>query len=185
MNNNDLNSEFVNLTTANEESGSAEVNSNDANFTVLDNASAFENNNVRPSNQTNDDLSDRFNSSLNEPTSSTSSSENSRRRLSNSNLNNLNKPTNLSESTESLSSFKNFNIADVTSEDEIKRLSVRQLKLVLTRNYVNYKGCCEKEELQEKAIRLWNQIKQDNGKNQFIENLLLIKLSKLFFFFQI
>lgn len=90
-----------------------------------------------------------------------SNSASSQTRLSNSNVNNLKKPNNLSESTESLSNFKNFNIADVSSEDEIRSLSVRQLKLVLTRNYVNYKGVVEKEELLEKAIRLWNQIKQD------------------------
>lgn len=86
-------------------------------------------------------------------------------RLHNANLNNLNTNlnNNLSESTESLTNFKNFNISDCHSEEEIRNLSVRQLKLVLTRNYVNYKGCCEKEELQQKAIRLWNQIKQDKG----------------------
>ncbi|XP_015784756.1 E3 ubiquitin-protein ligase RNF34 [Tetranychus urticae] len=64
-----------------------------------------------------------------------------------------------SNSSSSLNTdFKPFNIADLTSEEQIRDLSIRQIKLLLTRNFVDFKGCCEKEELLEKAIRLWRDV---------------------------
>ncbi|XP_053213771.1 E3 ubiquitin-protein ligase rififylin-like [Panonychus citri] len=63
-----------------------------------------------------------------------------------------------SNSTSNLNDFKPFNIDDLNSEDQIRDLSIRQIKLLLTRNFVDFKGCCEKEELLEKAIRLWRDV---------------------------
>ncbi|RWS29180.1 zinc finger protein-like protein [Leptotrombidium deliense] len=60
---------------------------------------------------------------------------------------------------------KLFNINDLKSEDDIQNLSVRQLKLLLTRNFVNYKGCCEKEELAQKVLRLWRENQQTSIKD--------------------
>lgn len=54
--------------------------------------------------------------------------------------------------------FKPFNIEDLHSEDDVQNLSIRQIKLLLTRNFVDYKGCVEKQELLEKALRLWRDI---------------------------
>lgn len=34
-------------------------------------------------------------------------------------------------------------------------LSVKQLKLILQANCINYKGCVEKSELVERLVRLW------------------------------
>ncbi|XP_029851489.2 E3 ubiquitin-protein ligase RNF34 [Ixodes scapularis] len=43
------------------------------------------------------------------------------------------------------------------SEEELSNLSVMQMKLLLTRSFVDYRGCCEKSELQEKVVWLWKQ----------------------------
>lgn len=82
-------------------------------------------------------------------------------------------PTATSSQTK-LPEFKPFNIQDIKSEDDVPDLSVRQLKLLLTRNFVNYRGCCEKEELQEKAIRLMREKRDAKGK--FYLNLIKTNL---------
>lgn len=61
--------------------------------------------------------------------------------------------------------FKVFNIEDITSEEQLQHLTARQLKLILTRNFVDYKGCCEREELMEKVLRLWREKKKINEQN--------------------
>lgn len=53
--------------------------------------------------------------------------------------------------------FKPFNIDDLKSEEEVQALTVRQMKLILTRNFVDYKGCCEKDELLVRVLRLWRE----------------------------
>lgn len=39
---------------------------------------------------------------------------------------------------------------------ELEKLSVKQLKEILMLNRVDFKGCCEKNELLERVTRLWN-----------------------------
>ncbi|XP_022594319.1 E3 ubiquitin-protein ligase rififylin isoform X1 [Seriola dumerili] len=46
-------------------------------------------------------------------------------------------------------------LSDLSSLDDIEALSVRQLKEILSRNFVDYKGCCEKWELMERVSRLY------------------------------
>ncbi|XP_072839567.2 E3 ubiquitin-protein ligase RNF34 isoform X1 [Pogona vitticeps] len=48
-------------------------------------------------------------------------------------------------------------LSDISSLDDIEGLSVRQLKEILARNFVNYSGCCEKWELVEKVSRLYRE----------------------------
>ncbi|XP_078278297.1 E3 ubiquitin-protein ligase rififylin-like isoform X2 [Rhinoraja longicauda] len=48
-------------------------------------------------------------------------------------------------------------LSDLTCVEDIDGLSVRQLKEILARNFVNYKGCCEKWELMERVTRLYNE----------------------------
>ncbi|XP_017345412.1 E3 ubiquitin-protein ligase RNF34 isoform X2 [Ictalurus punctatus] len=48
-------------------------------------------------------------------------------------------------------------ISDLSSEDEIELLTVRQLKEILARNFVNFSGCCEKWELVERVRRLYRE----------------------------
>ncbi|KAJ6216506.1 hypothetical protein RDWZM_007663 [Blomia tropicalis] len=67
-----------------------------------------------------------------------------------------------------------FNLNDIKDENEIKDLSVRQLKLILTRNFVDFKGCVEREELIQKAIFLWNDRQRDiKFKDENEDNLVI------------
>ncbi|XP_055917726.1 probable serine/threonine-protein kinase dyrk2 isoform X2 [Eupeodes corollae] len=55
------------------------------------------------------------------------------------------------------SRFPNLNNFD--SLEELENLTVKQLKQILTLNRVDYKGCCEKQELFERVSRLWKNLK--------------------------
>ncbi|XP_047238190.1 E3 ubiquitin-protein ligase RNF34-like isoform X3 [Girardinichthys multiradiatus] len=57
-------------------------------------------------------------------------------------------------------------LSDISSVRDIKGLSVRQLKEILARNFVNYSGCCEKWELVERVSRLYRE-KEKNTKSSF------------------
>ncbi|KAM6965221.1 E3 ubiquitin-protein ligase RNF34a [Aplochiton taeniatus] len=48
-------------------------------------------------------------------------------------------------------------LSDISSLRDIEGLSVRQLKEILARNFVNYSGCCEKWELVERVSRLYRE----------------------------
>ncbi|KAG7480605.1 hypothetical protein MATL_G00058130 [Megalops atlanticus] len=52
-------------------------------------------------------------------------------------------------------------LSDISSLEDIENLSVRQLKEVLARNFVNYSGCCEKWELVERVSRLYRENEQN------------------------
>ncbi|XP_072909915.1 E3 ubiquitin-protein ligase rififylin [Hemitrygon akajei] len=58
-------------------------------------------------------------------------------------------------------------LSDLTCAEDVEALSVRQLKEILARNFVNYKGCCEKWELMERVTRLFND--QKDLQNQALE----------------
>ncbi len=47
------------------------------------------------------------------------------------------------------------NIDELDSEDDVSQLSVKQLKTILLKNCINYKGCVEKDELVTKVKTLW------------------------------
>lgn len=53
-------------------------------------------------------------------------------------------------------SGRRASLSDISSVEDIEALSVRQLKEILARNFVNYKGCCEKWELMERVTRLYH-----------------------------
>jgi len=56
---------------------------------------------------------------------------------------------------------------DVKSEEDISTLAVMELKQILTANFIEYKGCCEKRELIEKVKMLYQseqKIKQESSK---------------------
>ncbi|KAL7848958.1 hypothetical protein SRHO_G00205810 [Serrasalmus rhombeus] len=61
-----------------------------------------------------------------------------------------------SDSEEVLPSGRRASLSDLGSVEDIEALSVRQLKEILARNFVNYKGCCEKWELMERVTRLYH-----------------------------
>ena len=57
---------------------------------------------------------------------------------------------------------RRFSLTDVPHLEDIKNLTTRQLKELLGRHFVDYKGCVEKHELVARVSRLW----EDNRKNQ-------------------
>lgn len=71
-----------------------------------------------------------------------------------------------SDSEEVLAPGRRASLSDLRSVDDIEALSVRQLKEILARNFVDYKGCCEKWELMERVTRLYHDQKdlQNMGK---------------------
>ncbi|KAM9743583.1 E3 ubiquitin-protein ligase RNF34-like isoform 2-T2 [Menidia menidia] len=52
-------------------------------------------------------------------------------------------------------------LSDISSVRDIEGLSVRQLKEILARNFVNYSGCCEKWELVERVSRLYRETEEN------------------------
>ncbi|NXI28509.1 RFFL ligase, partial [Sterrhoptilus dennistouni] len=63
----------------------------------------------------------------------------------------------LCDSEDNLVLGRKVSLSDLTSIGDINALSVRQLKEILARNFVNYKGCCEKWELLERVTRLYRE----------------------------
>ena len=48
-------------------------------------------------------------------------------------------------------------ISDLSKIDDIADLTVRQLKEILVLNFIDYKGCVERWELEERVRRLYSQ----------------------------
>ncbi|XP_072808999.1 E3 ubiquitin-protein ligase RNF34 isoform X4 [Vicugna pacos] len=70
---------------------------------------------------------------------------------------------NLEEQTPGLAKKRvRASLSDLSSLEDVEGMSVRQLKEILARNFVNYSGCCEKWELVEKVNRLY----KENEENQ-------------------
>ncbi|XP_013915787.1 PREDICTED: E3 ubiquitin-protein ligase rififylin isoform X1 [Thamnophis sirtalis] len=65
--------------------------------------------------------------------------------------------TQSTDSEDNLVTGRRASLSDLTSLRDIDALSVRQLKEILARNFVNYKGCCEKWELMERVTRLYKE----------------------------
>lgn len=54
------------------------------------------------------------------------------------------------------SEITRIKLEDIRSAEHIEQLSIKCLKRLLLNNFVDYKGCCERWELQERVKRLWN-----------------------------
>ncbi|XP_017476007.1 PREDICTED: cell wall protein DAN4 [Rhagoletis zephyria] len=52
-----------------------------------------------------------------------------------------------------------INLDDFQNINDLEGLSVKQLKEILMLNRVDYKGCCEKQELLDRVQRLWKNLK--------------------------
>ncbi|KAJ8379468.1 hypothetical protein SKAU_G00002460 [Synaphobranchus kaupii] len=61
-------------------------------------------------------------------------------------------------------------LTDISSVEDVENLSVRQLKEVLARNFVNYSGCCEKWELVERVSRLFRESEQNRKSMENVSN---------------
>ncbi|XP_044753430.1 E3 ubiquitin-protein ligase RNF34 [Coccinella septempunctata] len=63
-------------------------------------------------------------------------------------------------------------LSEITSEADLSKLTAKQLKVLLTLNRVDYKGCVEKTELLEKAAILWRESrKQEKELPENLEDL--------------
>ncbi|XP_067129397.1 E3 ubiquitin-protein ligase rififylin-like [Centruroides vittatus] len=83
------------------------------------------------------------------------------------------KPTRFEDkSMESKNGTHLLTVSDIECLTEIPDLTVRQLKLILTRNYVDYRGCCEKKDLQEKVRQLWQQKRLNGNSNDLSDDSL-------------
>ncbi|XP_077594094.1 E3 ubiquitin-protein ligase RNF34-like isoform X2 [Stigmatopora nigra] len=76
----------------------------------------------------------------------------------------LEQTENVAESSPATRTRVRASLSDLDDEEAIERLSVRQLKEILARNFVNYSGCCEKWELLERVHRLYRE-NQNNRKS--------------------
>ncbi|KAK7120867.1 hypothetical protein R3I94_020752 [Phoxinus phoxinus] len=63
-------------------------------------------------------------------------------------------------------------LSDLSREDDIESLTVRQLKEILARNFVNFSGCCEKWELVERVHRLYRENELNRRSMENVSNSL-------------
>ena len=70
-------------------------------------------------------------------------------------------------------------LSDLDNEEAIENLSVRQLKEILARNFVNYSGCCEKWELLERVHRLYRENEQNRKSSKHSSFLYLFLHQKI------
>ncbi|XP_044734683.1 E3 ubiquitin-protein ligase RNF34 [Chrysoperla carnea] len=57
-------------------------------------------------------------------------------------------------------SFHNLQLSDIKNQQALHDLTIQQLKCLLIKNRVDFKGCVEKAELLERVQRLWNEYYQ-------------------------
>lgn len=58
----------------------------------------------------------------------------------------------------------NKSLSEIKNVDEVQELSVKELKCILKANFVDFTGCCEKEELLERVRTLWKSKQEYNKK---------------------
>lgn len=67
-------------------------------------------------------------------------------------------------------------LASISSLEDVEKLTVKQLKELLSLNRVDYRGCCEKPELMERVIRLWQ---EDSQTRQGLDSMSMDHLCKI------
>lgn len=67
-------------------------------------------------------------------------------------------------------------LASISSLEDVEKLTVKQLKELLSLNRVDYRGCCEKPELMERVIRLWQ---EDSRTRQGLDTMNMDQLCKI------
>ena len=55
-------------------------------------------------------------------------------------------------------------LSQIQNIDEVADLSVKELKCILSANFVDFKGCCEKKELLDRVRTLWKSKQEVNKK---------------------
>ena len=59
----------------------------------------------------------------------------------------------------------NMDLSDLESVVQIDELGVKQLKVILKKNCIDFKGCVEKQELTERVKRLWIARQKEKGES--------------------
>ncbi|XP_033845667.2 E3 ubiquitin-protein ligase RNF34 [Periophthalmus magnuspinnatus] len=95
------------------------------------------------------------------PSQSSGSSSQEHEETTTASLLNLDPTENLMEVSPATQRRIRASLSDLDTEEAIENLSVRQLKEILARNFVNYSGCCEKWELLERVHRLYRENEQN------------------------
>lgn len=78
--------------------------------------------------------------------------------------------TNISNSATNNLDRDKFDIQDIRDPSDINNLTAKQLKTLLTRNCVDYKGVFEKEVLREKVMLLWIDHNESQGRMRASEH---------------
>ncbi|XP_049341667.1 E3 ubiquitin-protein ligase RNF34a isoform X4 [Astyanax mexicanus] len=99
-----------------------------------------------------------------EPVSSSDSSESSNQDADSTSLFNLEPTEHTPEVSPVVRRSGRASLSDLSSVEDVEQLTVRQLKEILARNFVNFSGCCEKWELVERVRRLYRE-SEDNRKS--------------------
>ena len=55
-------------------------------------------------------------------------------------------------------------LSQIQNINEVEDLSVKELKCILSANFVDFKGCCEKKELLDRVRTLWKSKQEVNKK---------------------
>lgn len=76
------------------------------------------------------------------------------------NRNNMNRGASNSIPNQNADKVDKINIGDIKDPSDISDLTTKQLKIILTRNCIEFRGVFEKEVLREKVLQLWV---DDNG----------------------
>lgn len=61
-------------------------------------------------------------------------------------------------------------LSDLRSIEDIDTLPIRDIKIILTRNFVNYKGCVEKNELKDRLKQLYQSNKELEARQQKLQS---------------
>ncbi|XP_058491367.1 E3 ubiquitin-protein ligase RNF34-like isoform X1 [Solea solea] len=109
-----------------------------------------------------------FAASREEPLSRSDSSDNNQEDATSVSLLNLDPSELTPEASPQTRRRARASLSDISSLRDIEGLSVRQLKEILARNFVNYSGCCEKWELVERVGRLY---RETEGNRKSLENV--------------
>lgn len=59
-----------------------------------------------------------------------------------------------------------YSVEDIQAESDITSLSVLELKQILAANFIDYRGCCEKQELVNKVTRLYQSQQTEQSKGE-------------------
>lgn len=66
-------------------------------------------------------------------------------------------PSTPEEGIEEVQKSDTVHLEELQDEAAVENLSVLQMKRILVRNFVDFRGCCEKRDLQDKVRWLWQQ----------------------------